>query len=118
MVTLMKNLIFKVNTFLKLSVSQELAHFSSVVFIFLVVFCFFSCMLQAIVISAYGDPWQILNNQLCFFVLSAGVNPLQLQNLATLAAAAAAVQSSGSPNSTSTLSTNSGTLGALASPGK
>uniref|UniRef100_A0A3Q3WLK9 RRM domain-containing protein n=1 Tax=Mola mola TaxID=94237 RepID=A0A3Q3WLK9_MOLML len=63
------------------------------------------------------NPWQILTNQLCFFVLSAGVNPLQLQNLATLAAAAAAVQSSGSPNSTSTLSTNSGTLGALASPG-
>uniref|UniRef100_A0A7N6F787 RRM domain-containing protein n=1 Tax=Anabas testudineus TaxID=64144 RepID=A0A7N6F787_ANATE len=45
-----------------------------------------------------------------------GVNPLQLQNLATLAAAAAAVQSSGSPTSTSALSTNSGALGALASP--
>uniref|UniRef100_A0A3B3HQR0 RRM domain-containing protein n=1 Tax=Oryzias latipes TaxID=8090 RepID=A0A3B3HQR0_ORYLA len=47
----------------------------------------------------------------------AGVNPLQLQNLATLAAAAAAAQSSASPASTSALSTNSGALGALASPG-
>uniref|UniRef100_A0A3Q3QMN6 RRM domain-containing protein n=1 Tax=Monopterus albus TaxID=43700 RepID=A0A3Q3QMN6_MONAL len=52
----------------------------------------------------------------CLFALSAGVNPLQLQNLATLAAAAAAAQSSGSPTTTSTLSTNSGALGALASP--
>uniref|UniRef100_A0AAX7UND0 RRM domain-containing protein n=1 Tax=Astatotilapia calliptera TaxID=8154 RepID=A0AAX7UND0_ASTCA len=51
------------------------------------------------------------------FVLSAGVNPLQLQNLATLAAAAAAAQSSASPTSTSALSTSSGALGALASPG-
>uniref|UniRef100_A0AAX7TNW8 RRM domain-containing protein n=1 Tax=Astatotilapia calliptera TaxID=8154 RepID=A0AAX7TNW8_ASTCA len=50
------------------------------------------------------------------FVLSAGVNPLQLQNLATLAAAAAAAQSSASPTSTSALSTSSGALGALASP--
>ncbi|XP_023811456.1 CUGBP Elav-like family member 2 isoform X4 [Oryzias latipes] len=48
--------------------------------------------------------------------LGAGVNPLQLQNLATLAAAAAAAQSSASPASTSALSTNSGALGALASP--
>ncbi|TKS73645.1 CUGBP Elav-like family member 2 [Collichthys lucidus] len=48
--------------------------------------------------------------------LGAGVNPLQLQNLATLAAAAAAAQSSGSPTSTSALSTNSAALGALASP--
>uniref|UniRef100_A0A3P9BH34 CUGBP Elav-like family member 2 n=1 Tax=Maylandia zebra TaxID=106582 RepID=A0A3P9BH34_9CICH len=47
------------------------------------------------------------------FVLSAGVNPLQLQNLATLAAAAAAAQSSASPTSTSALSTSSGALGAL-----
>ncbi|XP_063335479.1 CUGBP Elav-like family member 2 isoform X5 [Pelmatolapia mariae] len=49
--------------------------------------------------------------------LGAGVNPLQLQNLATLAAAAAAAQSSASPTSTSALSTSSGALGALASPG-
>ncbi|XP_008281473.1 CUGBP Elav-like family member 2 isoform X3 [Stegastes partitus] len=49
--------------------------------------------------------------------LGAGVNPLQLQNLATLAAAAAAAQSSGSPTSTNALSTNSAALGALASPG-
>uniref|UniRef100_A0A3Q0STS8 CUGBP Elav-like family member 2 n=1 Tax=Amphilophus citrinellus TaxID=61819 RepID=A0A3Q0STS8_AMPCI len=49
-------------------------------------------------------------------VASSGVNPLQLQNLATLAAAAAAAQSSASPTSTSALSTNSGALGALASP--
>ncbi|XP_005728163.1 CUGBP Elav-like family member 2 isoform X2 [Pundamilia nyererei] len=48
--------------------------------------------------------------------LGAGVNPLQLQNLATLAAAAAAAQSSASPTSTSALSTSSGALGALASP--
>ncbi|XP_068579850.1 CUGBP Elav-like family member 2 isoform X4 [Cebidichthys violaceus] len=48
--------------------------------------------------------------------LGAGVNPLQLQNLATLAAAAAAAQSSGSPTSTSALSANSAALGALASP--
>ncbi|XP_055365459.1 CUGBP Elav-like family member 2 isoform X3 [Betta splendens] len=48
--------------------------------------------------------------------LGAGVNPLQLQNLATLAAAAAAAQSSGSPTSTNALSTSSGALGALASP--
>ncbi|XP_062318177.1 CUGBP Elav-like family member 2 isoform X3 [Osmerus eperlanus] len=45
-----------------------------------------------------------------------GVNPLQLQNLATLAAAAAAAQSSGSPSSTNPLSANGGALGALASP--
>ncbi|XP_041652117.1 CUGBP Elav-like family member 2 isoform X2 [Cheilinus undulatus] len=45
-----------------------------------------------------------------------GVNPLQLQNLATLAAAAAAAQSSGSPTSTNALSSNSAALGALASP--
>ncbi|XP_038164869.1 CUGBP Elav-like family member 2 isoform X4 [Cyprinodon tularosa] len=49
--------------------------------------------------------------------LGAGVNPLQLQNLATLAAAAAAAQSSASPTSTSALSTNSGALGGLTSPG-
>lgn len=60
---------------------------------------------------------EVLDNHLCFFVLSAGVNPLQLQNLATLAAAAAAAQSSGSPTSTSALSTSSAALGALASPG-
>uniref|UniRef100_A0A3Q2P230 CUGBP Elav-like family member 2 n=1 Tax=Fundulus heteroclitus TaxID=8078 RepID=A0A3Q2P230_FUNHE len=58
------------------------------------------------------------HNHLCFSVFSAGVNPLQLQNLATLAAAAAAAQSSASPTSTSALSTNSGALGALASPGE
>ncbi|XP_054916058.1 CUGBP Elav-like family member 2 isoform X2 [Poeciliopsis prolifica] len=46
-----------------------------------------------------------------------GVNPLQLQNLATLAAAAAAAQSSASPTSTNALSTSSAALGALASPG-
>ncbi|XP_053174633.1 CUGBP Elav-like family member 2 isoform X4 [Scomber japonicus] len=44
-----------------------------------------------------------------------GVNPLQLQNLATLAAAAAAAQSSASPTSAA-LSTNSGALAALGSP--
>ncbi|KAM4573066.1 CUGBP Elav-like family member 2 isoform 2-T3 [Odontesthes bonariensis] len=49
--------------------------------------------------------------------LGASVNPLQLQNLATLAAAAAAAQGSGSPVSTNALSTNSGALGALGSPG-
>ncbi|KAF7224061.1 CUGBP Elav-like family member 2 isoform X2 [Nothobranchius furzeri] len=48
--------------------------------------------------------------------LGAGVNPLQLQNLATLAAAAAAAQSSVSPTSTSALSTSTAALGALASP--
>ncbi|XP_063762509.1 CUGBP Elav-like family member 2 isoform X1 [Eleginops maclovinus] len=47
---------------------------------------------------------------------AAGVNPLQLQNLATLAAAAAAAQSSGSPNSSNAMSANSAALGALASP--
>uniref|UniRef100_A0A8C6T0H5 CUGBP Elav-like family member 2 n=1 Tax=Neogobius melanostomus TaxID=47308 RepID=A0A8C6T0H5_9GOBI len=44
-----------------------------------------------------------------------GMNPLQLQNLATLAAAAAAAQSSGSPTSTSALS-SSAALGALGNP--
>uniref|UniRef100_A0A3Q3EUC0 CUGBP Elav-like family member 2 n=1 Tax=Kryptolebias marmoratus TaxID=37003 RepID=A0A3Q3EUC0_KRYMA len=48
------------------------------------------------------------------FVSSGSVNPLQLQNLATLAAAAAAAQSSASPSSTSALSTNTAALGALA----
>uniref|UniRef100_A0AAQ4RL26 RRM domain-containing protein n=1 Tax=Gasterosteus aculeatus aculeatus TaxID=481459 RepID=A0AAQ4RL26_GASAC len=52
----------------------------------------------------------------CVFVLAAGVNPLQLQNLATLAAAAAAAQSSGTPTSTSAMSANSAALGALAGP--
>ncbi|XP_078139441.1 CUGBP Elav-like family member 2 isoform X6 [Centroberyx gerrardi] len=45
-----------------------------------------------------------------------GVNPLQLQNLATLAAAAAAAQNTGSPSSTNPLSANGGALGALGSP--
>nr|XP_057932451.1 CUGBP Elav-like family member 2 isoform X2 [Doryrhamphus excisus] len=45
-----------------------------------------------------------------------GVNPLQLQNLATLAAAAAAAQSSASPTSTSGLTASSSALGALAGP--
>ncbi|XP_056138062.1 CUGBP Elav-like family member 2 isoform X1 [Lampris incognitus] len=44
------------------------------------------------------------------------VNPLQLQNLATLAAAAAAAHTSSSPSSTNPLSANGGALGALASP--
>ncbi|XP_062245851.1 CUGBP Elav-like family member 2 isoform X4 [Platichthys flesus] len=48
--------------------------------------------------------------------LGAGVNPLQLQNLATLAAAAAAAQSSGSPNSNA-LSASVGALGALGGQG-
>lgn len=60
----------------------------------------------------------VVRNYLCCFVSSAGVNPLQLQNLATLAAAAAAAQSSASPTSTSALSTTSAALGALASPGE
>ncbi|XP_029290404.1 CUGBP Elav-like family member 2 isoform X2 [Cottoperca gobio] len=47
--------------------------------------------------------------------LGAGVNPLQLQNLATLAAAAAA-QSSGSSSSVNALSATSAALGALGSP--
>ncbi|XP_069018637.1 CUGBP Elav-like family member 2 isoform X1 [Embiotoca jacksoni] len=47
--------------------------------------------------------------------LGAGVNPLQLQNLATLAAAAAAAQSSGSQASNA-LSATSAALGALGSP--
>ncbi|XP_077424010.1 CUGBP Elav-like family member 2 isoform X4 [Vanacampus margaritifer] len=46
-----------------------------------------------------------------------GVNPIQLQNLATLAAAAAAAQSSASPTSSSGLSAATSALGALASPG-
>ena len=58
-----------------------------------------------------------LDVHLCFSVLAAGVNPLQLQNFATLAAAAAAAQSSGSPNSSNAMSANSAALGALASPG-
>ncbi|XP_010774791.1 CUGBP Elav-like family member 2 isoform X3 [Notothenia coriiceps] len=57
-----------------------------------------------------------LDVHLCFSVLAAGVNPLQLQNFATLAAAAAAAQSSGSPNSSNAMSANSAALGALASP--
>lgn len=64
----------------------------------------------------YAEKFKVFDNS-CVFVLSAGVNPLQLQNLATLAAAAAAAQSSASPTSTSALSTSSGALGALASPG-
>ncbi|XP_041934479.1 CUGBP Elav-like family member 2 isoform X25 [Alosa sapidissima] len=44
----------------------------------------------------------------------AGMNALQLQNLATLAAAAAAAQSTASPSST--LASSGGSLGALASP--
>uniref|UniRef100_A0A8D3BNS5 RRM domain-containing protein n=1 Tax=Scophthalmus maximus TaxID=52904 RepID=A0A8D3BNS5_SCOMX len=56
----------------------------------------------------------VIITSVCLSFLSAGVNPLQLQNLATLAAAAA--QSTGSPNSANALS-NSGALGALGSPG-
>uniref|UniRef100_A0A8D3A9E7 RRM domain-containing protein n=1 Tax=Scophthalmus maximus TaxID=52904 RepID=A0A8D3A9E7_SCOMX len=55
----------------------------------------------------------VIITSVCLSFLSAGVNPLQLQNLATLAAAAA--QSTGSPNSANALS-NSGALGALGSP--
>uniref|UniRef100_A0AAY4EA11 RRM domain-containing protein n=1 Tax=Denticeps clupeoides TaxID=299321 RepID=A0AAY4EA11_9TELE len=47
----------------------------------------------------------------------AGMNALQLQNLATLAAAAAAAQSTASPSSASALASSGGSLGALASPG-
>uniref|UniRef100_A0AAY4E7N6 RRM domain-containing protein n=1 Tax=Denticeps clupeoides TaxID=299321 RepID=A0AAY4E7N6_9TELE len=46
----------------------------------------------------------------------AGMNALQLQNLATLAAAAAAAQSTASPSSASALASSGGSLGALASP--
>ncbi|XP_026086578.1 CUGBP Elav-like family member 2 isoform X4 [Carassius auratus] len=46
----------------------------------------------------------------------AGMNALQLQNLATLAAAAAAAQSSASPSTANALTSNTGSLGALASP--
>ncbi|XP_016135437.1 CUGBP Elav-like family member 2 [Sinocyclocheilus grahami] len=46
----------------------------------------------------------------------AGMNALQLQNLATLAAAAAAAQSSASPSTASALTSSTGSLGALASP--
>ncbi|XP_069384195.1 CUGBP Elav-like family member 2 isoform X4 [Paralichthys olivaceus] len=45
-----------------------------------------------------------------------GVNPLQLQNLATIAAAAAAAQNSGSPTSANALSASAGALGALGNP--
>uniref|UniRef100_A0A3B3R010 CUGBP Elav-like family member 2 n=1 Tax=Paramormyrops kingsleyae TaxID=1676925 RepID=A0A3B3R010_9TELE len=48
----------------------------------------------------------------------AGMNALQLQNLATLAAAAAAAQGTGSPSSAGGLTASSAALGALASPGK
>lgn len=65
-----------------------------------------------------NPPVDLFDNQLCFSELSASVNSLQLQNLATLAAAAAAAQSSTSPTSNSTLSTSSGALGGLASPGE
>ncbi|XP_069384202.1 CUGBP Elav-like family member 2 isoform X11 [Paralichthys olivaceus] len=47
---------------------------------------------------------------------NAGVNPLQLQNLATIAAAAAAAQNSGSPTSANALSASAGALGALGNP--
>uniref|UniRef100_A0A8C7DT91 CUGBP Elav-like family member 2 n=1 Tax=Naja naja TaxID=35670 RepID=A0A8C7DT91_NAJNA len=50
-------------------------------------------------------------------VFSAGMNALQLQNLATLAAAAAAAQSSANTTNANPLSTASGALGALTSPG-
>ncbi|XP_058046368.1 CUGBP Elav-like family member 2 isoform X20 [Ahaetulla prasina] len=46
----------------------------------------------------------------------AGMNALQLQNLATLAAAAAAAQSSANATNANPLSTASGALGALTSP--
>uniref|UniRef100_A0AAQ4P2S6 RRM domain-containing protein n=1 Tax=Gasterosteus aculeatus aculeatus TaxID=481459 RepID=A0AAQ4P2S6_GASAC len=63
----------------------------------------------------HTEPYILLNY--FFFILnSSGVNPLQLQNLATLAAAAAAAQSSGTPTSTSAMSANSAALGALAGP--
>lgn len=63
-----------------------------------------------------GLTLKVFDNRHCVFVLAAGVNPLQLQNLATLAAAAAAAQSSGGQNANSALSANSAALGALASP--
>ncbi|XP_048827434.1 CUGBP Elav-like family member 2 isoform X7 [Brienomyrus brachyistius] len=46
----------------------------------------------------------------------AGMNALQLQNLATLAAAAAAAQGTASPSSAGALPASGGALGALASP--
>uniref|UniRef100_A0A8C0INQ3 CUGBP Elav-like family member 2 n=1 Tax=Chelonoidis abingdonii TaxID=106734 RepID=A0A8C0INQ3_CHEAB len=52
------------------------------------------------------------------FVLCAGMNALQLQNLATLAAAAAAAQTSATTTNANPLSTTTGALGALTSPGK
>ena len=48
----------------------------------------------------------------------AGMNALQLQNLATLAAAAAAAQTSATTTNANPLSTTSSALGALTSPGK
>lgn len=50
-------------------------------------------------------------------VSSAGMNALQLQNLATLAAAAAAAQTSATTTNANPLSTATGALGALTSPG-
>ncbi|KAM6416482.1 CUGBP Elav-like family member 2 isoform 22-T32 [Pluvialis apricaria] len=47
----------------------------------------------------------------------AGMNALQLQNLATLAAAAAAAQTSATTTNANPLSTTTGALGALTSPG-
>ncbi|XP_030073081.1 CUGBP Elav-like family member 2 isoform X3 [Microcaecilia unicolor] len=47
----------------------------------------------------------------------AGMNALQLQNLATLAAAAAAAQTSATSTNANPLSTTTSTLGALTSPG-
>lgn len=52
------------------------------------------------------------------FSSSAGMNALQLQNLATLAAAAAAAQTSATTTNANPLSTTSSALGALTSPGK
>uniref|UniRef100_A0A8C8VGV7 CUGBP Elav-like family member 2 n=1 Tax=Pelusios castaneus TaxID=367368 RepID=A0A8C8VGV7_9SAUR len=50
------------------------------------------------------------------FVFCAGMNALQLQNLATLAAAAAAAQTSATTTNANPLSTTTGALGALTSP--
>lgn len=65
-----------------------------------------------------GAPAQRTRHSRCLCVPAAGMNALQLQNLATLAAAAAAAQTSATSTNANPLSTTSSALGALTSPGK
>uniref|UniRef100_A0A8C9DPF6 CUGBP Elav-like family member 2 n=1 Tax=Prolemur simus TaxID=1328070 RepID=A0A8C9DPF6_PROSS len=70
-----------------------------------------SALVSCALVTLWAFSWSVS-------LPSAGMNALQLQNLATLAAAAAAAQTSATSTNANPLSTTSSALGALTSPGE